>query len=103
MRVLVTGSREFCEQRDGFDFMDERRALAFALDFAQPKEIIVSTADSGASRWAKIWAEKRSVSIITIPDFNSAVALKPEYAVCFGIGAKQCREHGIDCYEVRMK
>lgn len=103
MRVLITGGRDFCEVRDGEDHMNERRALGFALDFIKPKEIIVNTAETGASRWTRIWAKKRNVSTITASDFNGAVALKPDYAVCFKIGAKQCREAGIDCYEVRMK
>lgn len=103
MRVLITGGRDFCEVRDGADHMDERRALGFALDFVKPSEIIVNTTETGAARWARIWADKRNVSTITAPDFKGAVALNPDYAVCFKIGAKQCHEAGIDCYEVGMK
>jgi hypothetical protein len=64
--LLVTGGRSFCEPtQDGTDrdrdlYMDERRALGFALDYIKPSSIIVGDAD-GADRWAAIWAERRGV------------------------------------------
>lgn len=83
--------------------MDERRALAFALDFVQPSEVIVGPSDKGTARWARIWADKRNVTVTVAPDFKAAVGMKPEYAVCFGIGADHCRARGIDTYEVTLK
>lgn len=103
MKTLITGSHDFCEQRDGADHIDERRALAFALDFVQPSEVIIGNTDKGTARWARIWADKRGVIVRTCANFNEALALKPEYAVCFGIGADHCRKHGIDVYEVTLK
>lgn len=102
MKTLITGSHEFCEQRDGADHMDERRALAFALDFVQPSEVVIGSTDKGTARWARIWADKRGVTVTVAGDFKAALALKPEYAVCFGIGADHCRKHGIDVYEVSV-
>ena len=64
--LLVTGGRSFCEPtqdgvaRDRDLYMDERRALGFALDYIKPSSIIVGDAD-GADRWAAIWAERRGV------------------------------------------
>lgn len=103
MKTLITGSHDFCEQRDGADHMDERRALAFALDFVQPSEVVIGSTDKGTARWARIWADKRGVTVTVAADFKAALVLKPEYAVCFGIGAGHCRKHGIDVYEVTLR
>lgn len=103
MKVLITGGRDFCEQRDGADHMDERRALAFALDFVDPSELIVSHSETGASRWARIWAARRGVLSTMVGSIEAGVSIGAEYAVCFQIGAEQCRKHGMDCYEVRIK
>lgn len=103
MRVLITGGRDFCEVRDGADHMDERRALAFALDFVQPSEVVIGSGETGTPRWSRIWADKRNVTVTVAADFKTAVDMKPEYAVCFGTGADHCRARGIEVYEVRMK
>lgn len=61
--LLVTGSRTFCEatpDKSREDYMDERRALGFALDWIKPTKIIHGGA-KGADRWAGIWADKRGV------------------------------------------
>lgn len=103
MRVLITGGRDFCEVRDGVDYMDERRALGFALDFVNPSEIIVSKSETGTSRWARIWADKRGVNAIIVGSIQSAIDLSPKYGVCFGTGGEQCRSMGLDVYEVDVK
>ena len=71
--LLITGGRTFCEKRPGADHMSERIALGFALDYIAPSSVIVGDAD-GADRWAKIWADKRGVSLSTE---------RPDYAVVF--------------------
>lgn len=83
--------------------MDERRALGFALDFVQPSEVVIGSGETGTPRWSRIWADKRNVTVTVADDFKSALAMQPEYAVCFGTGAEHCRARGIDCYEVGMK
>jgi len=67
--LLVTGGRDFCEavttagiERDRETYMAERIALGFALDFIAPSSVIVGDA-SGADRWARIWCDRRGVSI----------------------------------------
>lgn len=61
--LLVTGSRTFCEatpEKTRDEYMAERVALGFALDWIRPTKIIHGGA-KGADRWAKIWADKRGV------------------------------------------
>lgn len=82
--------------------MDERRALAFALDFVQPSEVVIGSGETGTPRWAKIWADKRNVTVTVVADFNAALAMQPEYVVCFNEGAEHCRARGIDTYEVAL-
>lgn len=63
MILLITGGRTFCEaipDKSREQFMAERVALGFALDFISPTRIIHGGA-KGADRWAGIWADKRGV------------------------------------------
>lgn len=122
MKTLITGGREFCEQREGADHMDERRALGFALDFVKPTSVIVGCCPTGADRWAKIWCDRRGIPYKEYradwdkhqkragPIRNQTmVDAGPDYAVVFpgGRGTKdchdRCKQAGIDCYEVRIK
>ncbi len=63
MILLITGGRTFCEATDGKsrdDYMAERVALGFALDWIKPSSVIVDGMH-GAGRWAEIWAKRRGV------------------------------------------
>jgi len=65
MILLITGSRTFCEAtpgRERDEYMAERVALGFALDMIGPASI-VAAGDMGATRWARIWAERRGVDV----------------------------------------
>jgi hypothetical protein len=97
MILLVTGGRDFCESvtskgepRDRDDYMSERIALGFALDYIAPSSVIVGDAD-GADRWAKIWCDKRGVPLSTG---------QPDYAVVFPGG--RIPSH-VESYEVTLR
>lgn len=72
-RLIVTGGRNWCEQRDikGDEIktldeaLDERRALGWVLDAIAPAVIIHGGA-RGADRWVGIWAAKRGVPCVVI-------------------------------------
>lgn len=72
-RLIVTGGRTFCETHDVTgkeikplsEALDERRALAWALDTIGPVCVINGGAH-GADRWVKIWADKRGVECVTV-------------------------------------
>lgn len=83
--------------------MDERRALAFALDFVSPTELITSNSETGAARWASIWAERRGINSVMVGSIEAGISIGAEYAVCFQIGAEHCRARGMDTYEVKLK
>lgn len=128
MILLVTGGRDFCEAvttsgspRDRDLYMDERRALGFALDMIGPSSVIVGDA-TGADRWARIWCEKRGVSyseftadwtklgITAGPERNQRmVDAGPDYAVRFPGGrgtadcAKRCALAGVEIFSVTVK
>lgn len=97
MILLITGGRDFCESvtskgelRNRDDYMSERIALGFALDYIAPSSVIVGDAD-GADRWAKIWCERRGVPLSTD---------RPDYAVVFPGG----RVHvGVEVFEVVVR
>lgn len=125
--LLITGGRDFCESvtskgepRDRDLYMDERRALGFALDYISPSGVIVGDA-SGADRWAKIWCERRGVPFREFkadwskggrggPERNQKmVDEKPDKCVRFPGGrgtadcAARCERAGIEIFEVRVK
>lgn len=121
--LLVTGGRTFCESTPGKsrdDYMAERIALGFALDYIKPSSVIVGDAD-GADRWAKIWCNKRSIPFREFkadwslgkragPERNQRmVDIRPDIAVRFPGGrgtadcAARCEKAGIDIYEVGVK
>lgn len=63
MILLITGGRTFCEStpdKSREDYMAERVALGFALDWIKP-DAVVTDGREGAGRWASIWAERRGV------------------------------------------
>lgn len=93
MILLITGSRTFCEAVDGKpreEYMAERMALGFALDWIKPSSVIVDCMP-GAGRWAEIWAERRSVDISTG---------KPDAAIWFPGGHVPA---GVPIYSVSLK
>ena len=118
--ALITGGRDFCEQRPGADHMGERRALGFALDWVKPSRVIVGDAN-GADRWAVIWCERRGVPYHVEradwsrggrggPERNQRmVDMRPDVAVRFPGGrgtadcAARCEKAGIDVFEVGIK
>lgn len=123
MILLATGGRTFCESTEGKsrdDYMAERSALGFALDFIQPTGVIVGDAN-GADRWVGIWADKRGVPCEVFaadwstgkragPERNQRmVNRRPDAAVRFPGGngtadcARRCENAGIDVYEVSVK
>lgn len=86
--LLITGGRDYCEYLDANGFpiqvldgrgkaigiktkdqaMDERRALGFALDFAfkwSEADRIAAADARGTGRWARVWADKRNVTVDT--------------------------------------
>jgi YspA, cpYpsA-related SLOG family len=125
--LLVTGGRDFCEAvtssgepRDRDLYMNERRALGYALDFLKPSAVIVGDA-TGADRWAKIWCDKRSVPCQIFkadwslgkragPERNQRMVDKrPDAAVRFSGGrgtqdcAHRCDVAGIDVFDVVVR
>ncbi len=120
--LLVTGGRTFCEAIDGKsreEYMAERVALGFALDWMGPTKIIHGGA-KGADRWAGIWAEKRRVEChvehatgawpAAGPRRNQRmVDMKPDAAVRFPgdrgtadcVG--RCERAGVPVYEVTVR
>lgn len=119
--ALVTGGRDFCEQRPGADHMGERRALGFALDWVNPSRVIVGDAN-GADRWAVIWCKRRGVEFTKFtadwdklgkaagPERNQRmVDMRPDVAIMFPGGrgtadcAARCEKAGIDVMEVSVK
>lgn len=118
MILLVTGGRDFCEQRDGADHMGERMSLGWALDWIGPTKVIVGDA-KGADRWAAIWCEKRGVDFIKFtaewdklgklagPERNQRmVEMKPDAGLRFpgGRGTADCchrmSKAGVPVYEI---
>lgn len=93
MILLITGSRTFCEaipDKPREQFMAERVALGFALDWIKP-DAIIAEGDHGATRWARIWAERRSVDV---------AAGRADSALRFdGVGSIG----GLPVFEVRVK
>lgn len=120
MILLVTGGRDFCEQRDGADHMGERMALGWALDWLSPSRVIVGDA-TGADRWAVIWCERRGVEFTRVtadwdklgkaagPIRNQRmVDMKPDAGLRFpgGRGTGDCchrmSKAGIPVYEIKF-
>ena len=82
MILLITGSRTFCEaapDKPRDDYMAERMALGFALDMIGPTAI-VAPGDTGATRWARIWAERRGVDV-TAGRADATVVFGPEVGI----------------------
>jgi hypothetical protein len=128
MILLVTGGRDFCESvttdgkpRERDLYMDERRALAFSLDYIAPSAVIVGDA-SGADRWAKIWCDKRGVKFTEFtaewdklgkragPARNQRMVDKcPDCAVSFPGGngtedcVRRCEMAGVPVYEAALR
>lgn len=123
--LLVTAGRDFCEAvttkgepRDRDLYMDERRALGFALDWINPSRVIVGDA-SGGDRWAVIWCERRGIPFhveratgpwpAAGPKRNQRmVDMRPDAGVRFpgGNGTKDCAHRcsvaNIPIYEVKI-
>ena len=124
MILLVTGGRTFCEAVEGKsreDYMAERMALGFALDWIGPSSVIVGDAD-GADRWTRIWCERRGVKFTEFTaDWDKLgkragplrnqrmVDMRPDAAIRFlgGTGtadcAARCESAGVPVYEVSVK
>lgn len=93
MILLVTGGRTFCEAtpgREREDYMAERIALGFALDWIKPDGVVCDD-ENGAGRWARIWCERRGV-----PTMIGAY----EAAVVFPEGEAPA---GVDIFSVTVK
>lgn len=99
--ALVTGGRDFCEQRPGADHMGERRALGFALDWVRPTAVMSMAGEGGPSRLSKIWCERRGV------EFSAEVRQQPEIVIAFpgasDAALRRARELEIDVFEVVVK
>ena len=98
--ALVTGGRDFCEQRPGADHMGERRALGFALDWVRPTTVHALEAEIGPARIAKIYTERRGIAFSverSVPDCLVAFPGASQRAI------DRANELGIDIYEVGIK
>lgn len=95
MILLVTGGRTFCEVngRDRDEYMAERVALGFTLDWIGPSSVIVDGHD-GAGRWTAIWAERRGVRC------DIGMAITADAAVVFPGGHVPS---GVDIFSVTVK
>lgn len=96
MILLITGGRTFCEAIDGKlreDYMAERVALGFTLDWIGPTSVVVDGM-SGAGRWASIWAERRGVRC------DVGMAITADAAICFPGGYMP---PDIPAYEVTVR
>ncbi len=119
----MTGGRTFCEAIDGKsreDYMAERMALGFALDWISPSLVIHGGA-TGADRWAGIWADKRGVRCQVEPaDWSRGpragpernqrmVDMRPDAALQFPGGdgtadcVRRCEVASVPIYEVSMR
>lgn len=98
--ALITGGRDFCEQRPGADHMGERRALGFALDWVKPTTVHALEAEYGPARIAKIYTERRGIAF-------SVERVKPDAVVAFAGASeavlRRARELEIDVFEVGIK
>lgn len=96
MILLITGGRAFCEAAQGKpreQFMAERVALGFTLDWIGPNSVIVDGMP-GAGRWAAIWAERRGARC------DIGMSITADAAICFPGGHVPA---GVPIYSVSLK
>ena len=97
--ALITGGRDFCEQRPGADHMGERRALGFALDFVRPNAVHALENETGPAGLARIWCERRGVKFSTERRVPDLVVTFPGASVR---AIERANELGIDVFEVSV-